>query len=595
MFPIIIIGRKYYRLFDIYFSPMMQNNDEEAQKTLMPIDTTTPPQRAPSPRYNFRKYDQNQQFLLPVSLKEWIDTGSLVHFLDVLINHLDNEGALDPIYQDYRVDGWGAPAYHPRMMVKVIFYGICNGPLSTRKLARAIETNMELRYLSGNQLPDFRTICDFRNRHNEALCNLFTDILELCEEAGLVKVGRVSLDGTKMKANASMSKSYLRETIARKIMELMTEAKLLDDEEDQIFGSQRRGDELPEDLSDEGAQRKVIELAMKRLTEARKKQQEQREREKVQKEKQKKVKKRASDQQEPIDVDEDVGNGPAGDASSPQSVEEGSESGSGPSRHDLDRLERMVDAYDQASQKEREAREEQEEKHRKREQEEAETGKKKRGRKLKDPEEIEFPNAKGNITDPDSRIMVDGHGNHLQGYNCQAVVDTFSQIIVAFGVTQEENDFHQLIPMLEACHLNMGRMPGQCVADAGYWTDEHGDLFIDGCEMFINTMKSWKLREKLKEKGPPKGRIPGGLSKRDLMERKLLTRKGQKVYKTRYMSEAVYGQMDTRGQNRFLRRGIPKVTTDWSLICSSTNLMKLYTSRRWSISDSSLVLESVGG
>lgn len=561
--------------------------DKEAllQETLIPVEETPQP-RTPTPRYNFKKYNQDQQFLIPLSLKDLIKDGSLVLFIDLLINFLHDNGSLDSFYRSYRPDRWGAPAYHPKMMLKIIFYGICHGILSSRKLARSLETNLELRYLAGMNTPNHRTISDFRNRHNDALRDLFVDILEVCQEAGLVKIGRVALDGMKNGANASMSKSFTRQTLARKVKELLEEAKLIDDEEDQIHG-EKRGDELPDDLSSEEAQQKVIEEAMRRLSEARQKEQEQKEEHRNAEEKNP-----GEDglQETLYDIDEAGNDDPASESSQPEETEV-----SGPSRHDLDRLKRTIDAFNQAGRKEREEREKQEEKLELREKEEAESGKKKRGRKLKDPRAIRYPELKGNTTDPDSRIMMDGHGNYLQGYNCQAMVDTLSQVIVACGVTQDANDFHQLIPMLETCYLNLGMTPEQCLADAGYFTNEHVRQVIDGCEMFVNTTKGWKLQQELREKGAPRGRIPDGLSERELMERKLLTKYGHKIYSYRYVVEAVFGQMYTKGQKGFLRRGIPKVITDWSLICSSNNLMKLFTSGRWSVSDSSLTIEGVGG
>ncbi len=562
-----------------------QVDDKDAQETLFPVDEDDAPRSKPArPHYNFKKYVQDQQLLIPLSVKELVKEDSLVSFIDLLINHLEEKGALDRIYRSYRPDGWGAPAYHPKMMLKIIFYAISHGILSSRQLARILEYNSELWYLSGMQKPDHRTISDFRNRHNDALQDIFLDILELCQEAGLVKVGRVAIDGTKNKANASMSSSYTRETLVHKIKELLEKAQLLDDDEDLLYG-ERRGDELPDDLSSEKAQQKVIEAAHRKLSEARGKKQEQSE------ERKKDLKRK---REEDGGVQEQIYDGADTDESEETSSPEENE-GSDPSHHDLDRLERHLDAYHQAGRKERDEREKQEDKQEQRELEEAEDGKKKKGRKLKDPRAIRFPELKGNTTDPDSRIMMDGHGHYVQGYNCQIMVDIHSQVIVTYGLTQEGNDVYQLIPMLEACRSNLGRMPGQCLADAGYWKNDHVPQFIDGCEMFVNTTKGWKLLQQLRENGAPRGRIPGGLSNRELMERKLLTKRGHGIYSDRYVVEALYGQLDTIGLTAFLRRGVPKVTTDWSLICSSNNLRKLYTSRRWHVSDSSLVIEGVGG
>lgn len=573
-----------------------------------------PPAAQPEPNYNFRKYDQSQQFLVPVSIRDWIEEGSKVEFLDALFNSLDRDGILGPLYQSYRSDGWGAPAYHPLMMVKILFYSICYGVLSSRKLAWLLHVNMELRFLSGNKQPNFRTICDFRNRHNAFLSQLFVDVLDLCKQAGLVSVGRIALDGTKMKANASLEKSYTRETIARKIKQLLEEARLIDEQEDDAFGS-RRGDELPEDLRSEGAQRRVIDEALRRLAEARQKEEMERQQqdasggaEKAESGSSTLLDKAVATPQENVPDESDeqlesdqasalLADSTATDQDAAAGNSAGEQSDPGPTHHNLDRLERMLDAYEQAGRKEQRAQAEQQEKIEQREKEEAETGKMKRGKKPTPPDEIRFPDSQGNITDPDSRIMMDGHGHYLQGYNCQASVTTQGnqQIITACGVTQEENDYHQLRPMMDRSEANVGEPAGQWVADAGYYTDAEVELFISDTEMFVNTKKGWQLLKELREQGPPRGRIPKDLSTRERMERKLRTQRGQKIYASRFNSEAVFGQMETRGIDRFYRRGLQKVDTDWSMICSSSNILKLHDSGNWFISDGYLHIEPPGG
>ena len=172
---------------------------------------------------------------------------------------LDVVSALDlsAIYRSYQdKDGRGQAAYAPEMMVRVLLYGYARGVYSSRKIQARTFEDVAFRYLSGDQHPDHATIAEFRKRHLEALSGLFTQALLLCSEAGLVKLGHVSIDGTKIKANASkhkaMSYKHMNETEARLKQEidgLLAAAEKMDAEEDAQYGKDRQGDELPEELS----------------------------------------------------------------------------------------------------------------------------------------------------------------------------------------------------------------------------------------------------------------------------------------------------------------------------------------------------------
>ena len=143
--------------------------------------------------YNFLAYDGQQLYLLPASIVEWVRDDSLARFVGETLDLLDQRGQLKVFYEGYRTDGWGHPVYHPRMLVKVLMYGCCMGVTSLRKLVAGCENEVALRYLTANQQPDFRTISDFRKDHLAALNKLFVEVLGLCKEAGLVKLGRVAL------------------------------------------------------------------------------------------------------------------------------------------------------------------------------------------------------------------------------------------------------------------------------------------------------------------------------------------------------------------------------------------------------------------
>src|SRR5688572_4019979 len=157
--------------------------------------------------FNFLPYDQSQLLLMPPALQEWVGTGSLARFVSDVVDELDERGDLESFYAQYRTDGWGRPAYPPRMMIKVVLYGCSVGVRSSRKLGQALEQDVAFRYLAANLRPDFRTLAGFRTQHAEALDGLFVHVLQLCREAGLVKLGHVALDGRRVAGNAALERN----------------------------------------------------------------------------------------------------------------------------------------------------------------------------------------------------------------------------------------------------------------------------------------------------------------------------------------------------------------------------------------------------
>jgi len=239
-------------------------------------------------------------------------------------------------------------------------------------------------------------------------------------------------------------------------------------------------------------------------------------------------------------------------------------------------VQRIAEAYARLEEAERREKEKQEKKVEDRARQEQETGKKKRGRKPKDPQAVGDREKKANITDPDSRILKTRRG-WAQGYNAQAVADCESQVIVAEDVTQEENDVKQLEPMLERCEEQAGQRPVEMLADAGYWSEDNARLEDERTELFIATTKDWKQRKAQREQGAPRGPIPKNASLKERMERKLLTERGKATYKRRGATiEPVFGQMVMRNLVRFWLRGVKKVKAEWSLWCTSHNILKLW-------------------
>ena len=193
----------------------------------------------------FRSCDLNQAYLLPPSLQDWLPEGHLARFVAEVVEALD----LVAIYAKYEAgDGRGLAAYDPRMMVRVLIYGYCRGVASSRRIERATYEDVAFRYLAADQHPDHDTIAAFRQEQLAPLAQLFVQVLQLCQRAGLVKLGHVALDGTKIKANASKHKamSYERmekaeKELAAEVQALLAEAARVDAEEDGKYGKGKRG------------------------------------------------------------------------------------------------------------------------------------------------------------------------------------------------------------------------------------------------------------------------------------------------------------------------------------------------------------------
>src|SRR5712672_266547 len=199
----------------------------------------------------YKTYLPDQDLLLPPSLREWLPDDHLVYFVSDVVDQL-NLSAIESVYEE---DDRGQPPYHPRMMTKILLYSYCVGVFSSRKIQKRLVEDVAFRVLAAGNQPDFRTISDFRKLHLKALEELFQQMLRLTLETGTMKLGRVALDGSKVKGNASkhkaMSYGRMEETEKRlreEVRELLKQAEAADQEEDERYGRGGQGDELPEEL-----------------------------------------------------------------------------------------------------------------------------------------------------------------------------------------------------------------------------------------------------------------------------------------------------------------------------------------------------------
>src|SRR5919108_1005517 len=210
---------------------------------------------------NFLAYDREQELLLPPSLREWLPDDHLAWFVIDAGAQFD----LAAFYSAYRADGHGRAAHDPAMMVALLLYCYALGERSSRRLERRCVEDVATRVICANRAPDHTTIARFRQRHETALAELFSEVLALCAEAGLVRVGLIAVDGTKVAANAAPQATRDYEQIAR---EILAEADAVDAEEDERFG-EARGDELPEPLSTPEGRQRWLRDARRRLDERR--------------------------------------------------------------------------------------------------------------------------------------------------------------------------------------------------------------------------------------------------------------------------------------------------------------------------------------
>ena len=453
--------------------------------------------RSASPR-PFREWQPEQGQLLPQYAREVLGEGHLACFFVDLRKALD----FSPILSAYTKD-CGQPPYHPVMMALLLMYAYARGITSSREIERRCETDIAFRYLTGGERPDHDTVCTFRVRHLEGFRALFVDTLRLAREAGLKKLGHLSVDGTKVKASASkhkaMSYGRMEESMKKldeQIDRLLAEAAALDAEEDKRYGKGQRGDELPEELKNPKKRAERLREAARRV-EAEKK------------------------------------------------------------------LELAVE------------KEKRREKIRKAKEDLEKEARQKAEARGENPEEAKpSQKAQRNFTDPDSRIMP-RDGGFQQSYNAQVAVDADSQLIVAQEVGQSASDARQLEPMVEQTQKNTGLLPGQLSADSGYLCKEDIEkVEAKGVECFVATGRSKHGQE---PEAAPRGRPPKGLSFKERMKRKLLTKRGRATYARRKVTvEPVIGQVKNGTLPRFSLRGLPKVRGEFSLACAVHNLKKLW-------------------
>lgn len=222
----------------------------------------------------FTPYSRDQGYLFPPSPRDWLPDDHLVYFIMEMVDHLD----LSKIESKYRFDGSGPVPFHPRLMVSILIYSYCTGIFSSRKIAAALVENVALRVIAGDQRPGHRTVARFRRNHSDEFGELFVQVVRMAAETGIVKLGTVAVDGSKISANASSKKSRTYKQLKEEEKQIVSEiasrlaaAEAQDAAEDELYGPDVRGDELPPELTDRKQRLRLIREAKQRLEERQRK------------------------------------------------------------------------------------------------------------------------------------------------------------------------------------------------------------------------------------------------------------------------------------------------------------------------------------
>ena len=476
---------------------------------------------------NVRRVERDQLLLMPPSLSDWLPADHLAWFVIDVVAELEMAG----FYRSLRADGRGGASYDPEVMLGVLLYAYCVGERSSRRIEQRLCDDVAFRVVAANQAPDHATLARFRRRHQDAIAGVFSQVVALCISEGLVESGVVAIDGTKIEADVSSSSSVTRRQIVDEILE---EAEAVDAAEDLEYG-ERRGDELPDKWVDRRDRRARLREALRQL-----------------------------------------------DADGPSDAE--------------------------SYQADRSARE-------------AVLGRKLGGRRA-DPALKRAGAARTrriNVTDPDSRTLKDRH-RFIWGYNAQAAV-TEDQIVVAAEVTTAARDsvvFETMVAATEESLANTGADRIETfVADTGYWSIPNATLDIDAdvlitpmpltggitdpndprlahrrhvierldggeitltaaaAEMEMSTTTARKLL------GNHRSGRPDPVEVRQAMVERLATDKGAAVYAKRKTTvETVFGNIKANLRfRRFSNRGLDATSSEWRLVCTVHNLLKIHRQR----------------
>lgn len=510
----------------------------------------------------YRRVDRGQSFLLPPDMSQWLPPGHLVWFVLDVVEELD----VSVLEARYARGGAGRAAYDPRMLLALLVYAYATGQRSSRRIEALCVTDVAFRVICAQDVPDHTTIARFRAVHQGAFADLFTQVLVLCANAGMGRVGVVAIDGTKIAANASLGANRSQEWLAAQAGQIVAEAAAVDAAEDEQFGAER-GDELAEKFADRAGRRARIRAALEQA--------------------------RAAEQRDQAQQDSDA----AKRQRYLQRLRQGPAPRGGPPAG-LDRVEVEQARIERYTQRLGVSE------HGSHDYHSGRIALAAARRRLADElarRAQGCPSAPGttgprttesttraNITDPDSRIMKTRQG-WVQGYNAQLAVSE-DHLILAAALTQDTTDTAWFEPMMTAAVAaartiaqargDGGADPvperiGVLLADAGYLSNDN--LTSDGPDRLIAIGSARQVSRTARE-DPASGPPPAHSTPTRAMAHRLRTPEAAKMYRRRAATvEPVNGHLkDQIGLRRFARRGLIAATSELHLAAAVTNLLKLH-------------------
>ncbi len=528
---------------------------------------------------SFRPVERDQGFLLPPDMREWLQPGHLAWFLIDVVGELD----LTSLVCKRSLGGAGRSAYDPRMLATLLLYAYATKVRSSREIERLCQIDVAYRVICAQDAPDHSTISRFRAEHEDTLTTLFDQVLVLCARAGLVRLGTVALDGTKIAANASLGANRSEKWLRKQVEEMFAEAAATDTAEDALFGD-ARGDELPAELADPRGRKHRLRRALDELAAEREQAEhadtEQAKREAARPNRNVERAERRVTQAE-TDLDQALSAARRRHVDMQARREQAHAAGiayCGPRNpkppEDYADVRRATQRLERARANAERVRAERDQKLQA------------RAERRTQARHDQHATARRNITDLDSRPLPTRNQGWLQGYNAQAVVSA-DQIVLATDVTSTPSDTVSFVPMMRAAehaaHLlttatGANYQIGTLLADAGY--DSLDNLTAAGPDRLIADTTSHKLRAAARET-PTDPAPPPDASPRERMNHRLRTPDGHTLYAQRaHTVEPIFGHAkEQRGFRRFSRRGLTAAASEWTLIATVHNLLKLHQAR----------------
>jgi len=515
---------------------------------------------------SYRPVVRDQVFLLPPNMAEWLPDDHLVWFVLDVVERLDTSG----FHQSRRIGGVGRAGYDPDMLLALLVYAYACGERSSRRIERLCLDHVAYRVVCAQDAPDHSTLARFRGAHDSAFIDLFAQVLRLCSEAGMVSVGVISIDGTKIAANASKSANrshdWVREHARRIAEDVVSEAAEVDAAEDAAQAAAGPDPQAPAQLSTRAGRVAAIEKAMEEIQ-----------------------------RKDACDAGAD-----AVDAACQEDylrrVEAGqTPTGPPPAGVDQVRLHQARLARDQRRladlQDARGSRESYQRNEIRRIIKRSKAGlQRARQQRAAGVEDRRGSAARAraynrdrrsepvvNLTDPQARLMTEGSGGgSVQGYNSQ-IVSSDDHLVIGVHVSQDANDTHCFTPALDAATSqiqSLGKSIGTVLADAGYFTEDN--LTSTGLDLLIAPGKNREVHRDAKH-NPAEGPPPSDLSRLEAMRHKLRQPEHAEKYKRRSATvEPVIGHLKDRiGLRRFARRGLQAVEAELHLGAAALNLTRL--------------------